>query len=500
MSDQEWFIKRTVDQAGQDRSPGTRPPADVGPNLGSATVRRLALLVALALNIALAASGALAAVLFRTPVDVSKQVVQIAPPAVAVIEGVESDVAVVDDGTVYVVWEDDRRDLTKTNTNDLDYTRSVDNGATWPLSSTLAYTTSVTLGDPTLAVSGTQVYLAWVEDTETNSVVVQKALTPTSSLTYTVPKTPTTLHVFRPDLEMDSTGRLHVVFVGLELATLFSKGHVYYSNRLPGGKWLTATRIYTAANELGAGNPRLARDPKDDSLHVVFQEADIVKPLASIRYISATNTAGEEPSWHDPVTIASDDASDLLLPDITVDRDDDIHVVWSRLVRIGAGYNEGRPHYAYSDDRGATWTPRDIDPDTTKVYAVQRSEPNNPWPRIATLPTTDTVEIYVVWEGERGDEGFWDDPHLGRPPVESVWLASSSNQGVSWGRRKVSRTSDGPLALRPVVATDPDRGTVHVTWSQQKQSVTADVIYRTYYAQGGPPSAVVYLPLVLKNN
>jgi hypothetical protein len=51
-----------------------------------------------------------------------------------------------------------------------------------------------------------------------------------------------------------------------------------------------------------------------------------------------------------------------------------------------------------------------------------------------------------------------------------------------------------------VVATDPDRGTVHVTWSQQKQSVTADVIYRTYYAQGGPPSAVVYLPLVLKNN
>jgi hypothetical protein len=490
MSGQEWFTNGTYDREKQDRGPGTRLPAGVGPTLGGATLRRLALPLALALALALAVSGALAAVVFRGTVDVSKANVQVTGGQ-TVIEGIESDVAVISsDGTIYLVWEDDRDD--PGNSSDLYYTWSVDNGATWPGSSTAAYISPVNLGDPTLAVSGTQVYMAWVEDTETMaSMVVQKVLTPTNPTTYTVPKTPANLVVFRPDLEMDSTGRLHVVFFGMD----GNIGHLYYSNNsLPGGQWLTATHIYTAAHSLGAGNPRLARDPSDDSLHVVFQEWDSGSSLTFIRYISATNTAGE-PGWHSPVTIDSD-ASDLLLPDITVDRDGVIHVVWSRVVHFGVNfqYNEGRPHYAYSTNRGATWTQRDID--ASQVYGVARSEPSNPWPRITTLPTTDTVEIYVVWEGERGDEGFWDDPIEGRLPVESVWLASSPNQGASWARRKVSRTSDGPVAVRPVVAADSDRVTVHVAWDQQKSGTGTP--YRLYYAQGGLPSDVLYLPLVLK--
>lgn len=489
MRGEELLMNSADHQKERDIGQANRLPAQVAHNLGGVVAGRLGLGVALALALTLLASGALAAVLFRGPVDVSKADVQVTGDQTA-IEGVESDVAIAADGTVYVVWEDDRDD--PANTSDLYYTWSADNGASWPVDPSIpAYTSSAKLGDPTLAVSGTQVYMAWVEDAETSSsMVVQKVLIPASPLTYTVPKTPTTLTVYRPDMVTDSNGRLHVVFSGLDV----NRGHLYYSNNsLPGGGWLTATRIYTAAHSLGAGNPRLARDPDDDSLHVVLQDWN-TSILRSIHYISATNTAGTV-SWGDPVLITSDTA-DLLLPDIAVDRDGVIHVVWSRVVRFGLNfqYNEGRPHYAYSTNRGATWTQRDID--SSKVYGVARSEPSNPWPRIATLPTTDTVEIYVVWEGERGDQGFWDDEVDGRLPAESAWLAVSSNRGTSWGLRKLSRTSDGPVAVRPVVATDPDRGTGHVVWTQQKSGTGTP--YRTYYSQGTAPSDVVYLPIVLK--
>jgi len=217
----------------------------------------------------------------------------------------------------------------------------------------------------------------------------------------------------------------------------------------------------------------------------------------SVEYISATNTGGTI-QWHTPVAIATGtgSAASVEQPDVAVDGDGVLHVVWSRISDRYAGYNETYPMYAYSTNGGSSWTIRTIDSDSNKVYGVTKLTPQYPWPRIATLPVTGTDAVYLVWEGDRKDRGYWEAQHV--PVYEAVWLAVTSNRGSYWARRQLSRAASNLAAVRPVVATDPSSETVHIAWNEQGSGVGNP--YRIYYVRGAPGSAGdVHLPIVLKN-
>jgi hypothetical protein len=438
------------------------------------TAARLATSLALVLALALVVGGALAAVLFGTPTIVSTADVQHVSQGQSIDAGGEADLAIAADGKVYVAWEDDRGD--PGGGNQLYYNRSDDNGQTWSgASESTAYVSDPDSRDPSLANSGTQVYLAWTEGA-TVSHVAQMQLTGGPAPTYTVPSA----HVYfvgPSDLAVEPGGRLHIVFAGAPSG--IGESDVLYSGRSPSSGWSSAEVIYTHTGGLGAFAPRLALDAADN-LHVVLQDDDIDQIL----YISGTNNAGAV-TWGTSQAIQGSilPTVSVVLPDIAVDSDGVIHAAWAEVHTI---VPEGRdyPTYARSTDGGVTWTsPQRLDSVLNRI--------NNVTPfflraRIATQPADGDDDVFVVWEGDRAS---------GSAVQEKVWLAESGNGGKNWsGPRQLSQNTGTQVALRPVVAADPFTPTVHVAWSEQQ----ANINYRTYYVRGAPGSVSVYLPIVLK--
>ncbi len=437
-----------------------------------ATAGRLALPLGLGLAMAVLAGGALAAVLFDTPVDVSGADVQ----ASGEIEIAESDIAVNSAGQVYVAWEDDGG---SGDHNDIYYSRLDDGGQATGVTRQSVYASVSSSHYPNLAVAGTQVYAAWVE----GDVVTHRELT--AGPIYTVPTSGSLSVVGPPDLAVEpGSGRMHIVFSGGVSGP--NASDVLYSSRASGG-WSTATVIYTHTQSPGAVGPRLALDT-DRNLHAVLQ--NMVGAQYQIRYISATNTAGTV-TWH-PSQAIQLSSSPVVLPDIAVDSHGVIHVIWTEVDSPGLYCTEDYVVYARSTNSGATWsTPKRLN---STVHRVHNTTPYYVRARLATLPAAGGDQVYVVWEGDPvnacNSEAL----------QEKVWLASSGNAGVSWSSpRQLSRSAGTLVSLRPAVATgwlSPEFSqTVHVAWSQQQ----ANGKYRVDYVRGAPGSSGVYLPIVLKN-
>lgn len=167
------------------------------------------------------------------------------------------------------------------------------------------------------------------------------------------------------DLQLDSTGNLHVVFSNVSE----DKGICHMISRDSGVNWIGPNcipRTYSIRPDEHEVRPRMAIDSRD-RLHVVWV-LDDYSPLSQLRYsgraVYYARSEDEGATWSDALEIDAvdgrvdsyDEAIAGLQPEwgnIVVDGDDRLHVVW-------VGNPDMYRYHQWSEDGGITWTPRQV--------------------------------------------------------------------------------------------------------------------------------------------
>ncbi|UCE65133.1 MAG: carboxypeptidase regulatory-like domain-containing protein, partial [Candidatus Zixiibacteriota bacterium] len=194
--------------------------------------------------------------------------------------------------------------------------------------------------------------------------------------------------------------------------------------------------------------------------------------LVSVQEIMLLKSTDEGVTWiHSDtdynISFDGAPANDAYDPDIAIDNNDNIFVVWHQR----AASDTSEIHISISTDAGNTWSGR-----TGDRYISYRSGQIASNPHIAIAPNND---IYVVW----------DEPAIqGNSATNRILYGKSTDGGATFN----SETADQPISTQikfsgdPIVVID-DMSKVHVTWQASLDSV-ATYRYEVFYsgsADGG---------------
>ena len=264
--------------------------------------------------------------------------------------------------SLYVVWVEGSD---AAYTDDVYFKKSTDGGATWQATQRLTYSTDSSYPDMDLAldVSGSNVYVVWYDD-PTGSQEIYFRKSTNGGVTWQAAQRLTFVSgwSWKPVVVADGSS-IHVVWAG--------DGILYKKSTNGGASWTAARWI----NALGAG-PCLAVD-SSGSLHVASYgwpgggESEVYYQKSS--NAGVTWTAARRLTWT---------AAATWLPDITFDSSGNIYLVWGDYT---AG--SGEIYFRRSPDAGATW------------QATQRltfNGGNSNYPNIAANSST----VFVFWNDD----------------------------------------------------------------------------------------------------
>jgi len=233
--------------------------------------------------------------------------------------------------------------------------------------------------------------------------------------------------------------------------------NIWYGHKaITGTIWTTQWITDTDVSSLA---PDVAMDG-NGNVHVVWQE-QVNDGTIWYSKGSWSGTFG----WSAPITV-SESLTGCVTPAIAVGSDDYVHIVWGQYISDDEQYvyYAGLPHHI---------TPAKV---FTEAVGVSTEAPTYLYPRVAIRGDS---EVHVVWHGKRATD-----------ITDQIWYAVSENKGNSWSSPiKISREPTRQ-ALAPDIALDEK--TEHVVW-QGKEGA----IYQVMYSRGFPYA--IYLPVVTKS-
>ncbi len=196
------------------------------------------------------------------------------------------------------------------------------------------------------------------------------------------------------------------------------------------------------------------------NIYIVWAE-----DLADYKEIMLLKSTDQGQNWiHSdsdfPISYDGDLYVDANDPDIAVDGNDNIFVVWHQNTPEGTV----EIHISISTDHGTSWSGTSAD-----RYISFPSGSNGSNPDIAIDSNND---IYVVWD-ERADPGDADSPR--------ILFGKSTDSGTTFS----GETADTPIGTEMRAAGDPDividpADNVHVTW--QGTLTISPIIYEAFYS------------------
>ena len=359
-----------------------------------------------------------------------------------------------DDGTLCAAWSDNRDGVWNIYS-----ACSVNNGQSWGAPGRVA-STSLDSIHPAILFSDTVPLIFWTDATPTLVYTIyQKA-----GVLPEVVAPGILLPIPQPSVVRVTEGSLYTVFADRRAPG--QPGDIFYTRRLTGGGWLSATAIFTYT--LGGGrDPRIATSP-GGTLHIVWREA-LQSGDSAIRYMTGTVGAGGAVTWSPAVT-ASDVVPLAWGPDIAVAPDGSVHIVWTE--KLGEDRYLAYTRFSAGGARTPPWR-------LGGPFPVNQNNPYHLAPAIGAAGD----RICIAWNSVPEEEN-----------AEDIFLICSQDGGETWSPpENLSRTEK--MSLRPSIAVAPD-GSVHVVW-QELFGTDYDADYRVYYTRWLPHS--VYLPLVMRN-
>lgn len=347
-------------------------------------------------------------------------------------------------------------------------------GSGW---TTETVTTTLQSRGPSLAYSGTALFLAWaLGEQYTQPATAFGGRIWEWGEQGTRPVTETIFYGdenwFRPRLKIGQDG-LHLAFAAAVTSTKESPRHLFYAYRPFGSESWSVTVAITSA-QVGPGKvffPDLAVG--NGEMHLLWEQRVI---SSSIYYVSGTMGANG-PIWATPVRL-SDENKNSQQPAIAVDGTGRIHVAWTEWS------SETKQKVLYRLFEGEAWTSEQFL--SEEVLKVNQLRPTVVWPAIAARGE----RVCVAWHG------FYptDAPYT----VEEIFLRCSKDGGHTWGPLFNVSRSPGQLSLFPAIAIDAD-GRVHLAWEEFQGGNNYFYNYDAIYVRGPSEVYPVFLPLVMRN-
>jgi hypothetical protein len=347
-------------------------------------------------------------------------------------------------------------------------------GVEWDTPPQILRETDVDIFWPTLAYSGTELLAAWVEDEISSpSSIIQMDV----STRHTETVMSGIIGMAVPKLAV-GPDKAHLVFVHAENLI---ETDLYYTSRLLSKKaWAAPTKVITHSQVTlpATGGkiffPQLALSQDGQTIHIVWAQEYNATKSRSIWYVEG-NWTGSTLEWESPQQISP--AGELgMRPNLIVDSQDRVHIVWARP------------------------TPNIVTPEEQDVLykrlgtsgVVQLNDlpvqVNDKFPTVAEFSIAMSgSNLCITWHGLYGSIN----------ESEEVWMRCSADEGASWQDVRNASTSPDKISLFGNVRLD-NAGSAYVTWvefqidNNEKKPLALN-------ARIGPSTfKQVFLPLVMR--
>jgi len=332
---------------------------------------------------------------------------------------------------VHVVW----RDNTPGN-NEIYYKRSTDGGESWQATRRLTWTSGNSTSPDIAADSGGAVHAVWRDDTPGNNEIYYR-ISMDGGATWQAAKrlTSTSGDGDCPAIATHSDNTIHLVWRDNKSGD----EEIYYkrsTNR--GTTWSTAKKLTRSLAWKNA--PHIAAD-SGHKVHIVWYDLTPDNPEIFYRRSpdgGATWNAAQRVTWN---------PADSYYPVLSVDSNDDPHVVWE-------DYTPGNfdIYYKRSTDGGASWN------------ALIRLTWTAGQSRIPSLGMDTDNRVHVVW---------YDDT----PGQPEIYYRRSADGGITWDAvRRLTWTSGSSYDSDMAVDSEDN---VHVVWDDNTSGN-----FEIYYKKG----------------
>jgi hypothetical protein len=281
---------------------------------------------------------------------------------------------------------------------------------------------------PDIAVdSSGNLHVVWTDDTPGNAeIYYRKSTNGGTSWTASQRLSYTPGYSSNPTIAIDSFGNPHAVWWD----TTPGVSEIYYKKSTDGGTTWSPTRRLTWTSGWSY-DPVIAVD-SFGTLHLVWEDWTPMNPEI---YYKKSSDSGD--TWI-PGKIITWTAGNCWSPDIAIDLSNNLHVVWEdNSVHFEI-------YYKKSMDAGVTWT---------KDKRITLTETGAFASAIAVGPSNN---LHVVWEDESA----------GNPNIDEdydLYYRKSKDGGAIWSTAKRLTWNSGG-SNNPVIAADPS-GNVHMVWS-----------------------------------
>ncbi|MBC7249698.1 MAG: exo-alpha-sialidase [Anaerolineae bacterium] len=252
--------------------------------------------------------------------------------------------------------------------------------------------------------------------------------------------------------------RVHLVWFNKDGEGINQIVHAFSTDA--GDNWQTAEEIYHSDKH--SSYPDLAIGQDGNELHIVWEWNSAL--YARIYHVVGTFGSGSV-SWSTPNDVSQ--STNCHRPSIAIS-DSQLYVTWGQTVGNKTNQNV---YYSTKSASGGTWPTPKLLPDSN--VGVGDISPTYVAPRIAA---TGAGRVIIVWNG-RPTEGSVEDIHF----TETMNIADDT----AWTER-INVSSTSSISYGPAVVL-ADNGIVHVLWIDNFEAVYS-------HSQYG-----VFLPLIMKN-
>ena len=257
---------------------------------------------------------------------------------------------------------------------------------------------------------------------------------------------------YDPKIAIDNSGTIHVVWEDYTVGAWGTDVEIMYASSSDGITWSNATVVsddVTGWNDGSSYDTDIAVD-KTRKIHVVWEDNTngAWGTDTEIMYTSSSDGI----TWSN-ATVISDDGTlwnndGSYNPSITVDKTNEIHIVWLDYTD-GAWGTDSEIMYTSSSD-GITWSNATVISDSATPWNDQASQDPN-------IATDNSGTIYVVWEDNT--DGTWG--------TDYEIMYTSSSDGITWSNATVI-SDDGTnwnddSSYNPSIAIN-STGNIHVVW------------------------------------